>query len=362
MKHINSLIAPLILLFTFVSCGENNKEEKKIVRPVSYQEIGYLGSENTRTFSGTSKTDEVVNLTFRSGGIITAFDIKLGQKVKKGQQLSRLDNVQSRLNYENAISSLNSAASQMNTAKLALDRVRSLYEKGSAALSDYESAKNSFLTAKASHESALRSVAIQQDQVSYGYLHAPADGTIAAVNAEINENVTAGQIIAVLNVSGDMEISLGLPESIINNVNQGMPVALSFSSLSGQEFKGRVSEVAPSVDGNTSTYPVRIIIIDPTDDIKSGMAANVTFNFGNGAADKKVLVAPAKSVGEDDKGNFVFVIESDDGKTGTAKKQTVTIGNLTSEGFEIIDGLNVGQKIATAGLQTLLNGQKIRLQ
>ena len=57
------------------------------------------------------------------------------------------------------------AESQMNTAKLSLNRIRKLYEKGSASLSDYEDAKNSYRTAVASFESAKRSVAIQQDQI-----------------------------------------------------------------------------------------------------------------------------------------------------------------------------------------------------
>jgi len=362
MKRLRIISKVFLISLLAISCGGNDKIEKKIVRPVSYQEVGYLGGEKVRTFSGTSKTDEVVNLTFRNGGVITIFEMKLGQSVLKGQLLAKLDNVQSRLNYENAVSSLNSAASQMNTAKLGLDRVRSLYEKGSSSLSDFESAKNSFLTAKASYESAQRTVSIQKEQILYGYMYAPADGTIASINAEINENVSAGQNIAVLNVSGDMEIVLGLPESVINKVKTNMDVSVTFSSLSDKSFNGKVSEVAPSVDSNSSTYPVRVIITDPSDEIKSGMATNVTFDFGNGERSTNVLTVPAKSVGEDAEGNFVFLIESTDGKIGIAKRQPVTIGGLTSEGFEIRNGLEAGQKIATAGLQTLLNGQEVRLQ
>ena len=84
MKYIYKL--PLIILasIVFVSCGSEKKEEKEVIRPVRYQEVGYLGGEKMRTFSGTSKTGKVVNLSFRNGGIVTTFDIKLGQKVKKG--------------------------------------------------------------------------------------------------------------------------------------------------------------------------------------------------------------------------------------------------------------------------------------
>lgn len=361
MKYINKLTSLVIILFIFTSCNNDKKEEVKVIRPISYQVVDYLGEERARTFSGTSKTDKVVNLSFRSGGIVTLFNVKIGQIVEEGQLLAKLDNVQSRLNYENSLSSLNSAESERNTAKLNLDRTRSLYEKGSSSLSDYEAAKNAFRTAEASYESAKRTVAIQQDQINYGYLYAPAKGVIASIGTELNENVSAGQTIAVLNVSGNMEISLGLPESVINNVTQGMDVALSFSSLNDEKFKGEVSEVSPSIDPNTSTYPVKIVVLNPTTDIKSGMATNVTFDFGkNNGNDKTVVVVPTKAVGEDGNGNYVFLIVDDNG-LNHVKKHQVEIGELTSEGFEILNGLQKGQKIATAGLQTLLDGQEVKL-
>lgn len=287
--------------------------------------------------------------------------MKLGQVVKRGELLSQLDNVQSRLNYESAVEGLNSAASQMNTAKLNLNRVRLLYEKGSSALSDYEAAKNSYTTAVASYESAKRSVSIQEEQIRYGYLYAPEEGVIAVVNSEMDENVTAGETIGVLNAGSEMEINIGLPESVINGVSQGMEVDVDFTSLDGQKFKGKVTEVSPAVDVNTSTYPIKVTVINPSTDIKSGMAANVTFNFGITEANKKTLVVPAKAVGEDSVGQFVFLVEGNE-EVGTIKKQHVKIGTLTTEGFEILEGLSFGQNIATAGLQTLLDGQEVKLK
>ena len=163
--------------------------------------------------------------------VITKLDIKLGQKVKKGKLLAKLDNKQARLSYENAKSSMNSAKSQMNTAKLNLDRVRSLYEKGSSALSNFESAKNSFATAQQNYQSAERNVKIQKEQINFGYLYAPEDGVIATVTSEIDENVSPGQTVAILNSGTNMQISLGLPESIINRVKQGMSVNVHFTSF-----------------------------------------------------------------------------------------------------------------------------------
>ncbi len=357
---INQVLYTSVLLFMAVACGGKEEKTEKTIRPVQYQEVSYFGSLQERTFSGTARTDKVINLSFRNTGIIVKFDLKLGQQVKKGQLLAQLDNVQARLGYEQSLAGLNSSLSQLNTAKLALDRARSLYEKGSAPLSDFESAKNSFRTAQASYESEKRSVTIQEEKIRYGFLYAPEDGIISTVNAEIDENVTAGQVIAVLNAGNEMKINLGLPESVINNVIAGMPVKVNFSALAGQEFTGSVSEVSPSVDRNTATYPVSIHIDNGNNGVKSGMAANVTFNFGANEDNQSTLVIPASAVGEDGAGRFVFVIKENNA-TATVEKSRIEIGALRNDGFEVKKGLELGQKIATAGLQTLLDGQEVRL-
>ena len=91
------------------------------------------------------------------------------------------------------------------------------------------------------------------------------------------------------------------------------------------------------------------------------MAANVRFELSDGNGGNQALVVPAHAVGEDSEGRFVFLIQGE-GEQAKVKKQRITIGNLSSEGFEIKSGLKAGQKIATAGLQTLLDGQAVKLQ
>jgi RND family efflux transporter MFP subunit len=359
MKHLQKILL-VIAIGMFMSCAEQEKQQAQPKRPVKYEEVGYLGGGKLQTFSGTAQTDKVIKLSFRNSGIITQFDIKLGQKVKKGQLLGKLDNVSSRLAYEQSVTQVNSAESQVNTAKLSLDRVRILYEKGSSSLSDFEAAKNSYKTALESFESSKRGLAIQQEKINYGYLYAPEEGTISTVNVEIDENVSPGQLIATLNSGTDMEITLGIPESVINGVKNGMNVLVDFSSIVNKKFKATVTEVSPAVSSNTATYPVRVTLDEPSDVIKSGMTANVTFNFGNQKTNNKTLVVPSNAVGEDNNGRFVFLIEGEKDNV-RVKKQTINIGALTSEGFEVISGLTAGQKIATAGLQTLLNGQEVRL-
>lgn len=360
MKTLKTIFSLWILCFSMMSCKDKETQQDLLLRPVKYAEVNYQGGDKMRTFSGAAKTEKIINLSFRSSGIITVLDMKLGQVVKKGQLLSRLDNVQARLNYEAAIESKNSAESQMNTTKLNMDRLRKLYEKGSTSLSDYESAKNSYRNAVASFESSKRTVSIQEEQIRFGFLYAPENGVIASVSAEVDENVTSGQIIGVLNAGSAIEISLGLPESVINEVKKGSTVNVSFTAIPRESFNAVITEVAPALDRNTSTYPVTVTIADSDERIKSGMAANVSFEFEQKDRALRELIVPASAVGEDSNGRFVFLIE-DTSEGAKVRKTTIEIGDLTPEGIEVKSGLSPGQKVATAGLQTLLDGQNVKL-
>lgn len=361
MKVLIKSTCMWILFLAVISCGKKEEKPEISLRPVKYAQVDFLGGEKKRTFSGTAKTEKIINLSFRSVGIITVLDMKLGQSVRKGELLARLDNVQARLNYEAAIESQNSAESQMNTSKLNLNRLRKLYEKGSTSLSDYEAAKNSYRNAVASFESSKRTVSIQEEQIRFGYLYAPEDGVIASVMAEVDENVTSGQIIGVLNAGSAIEISLGLPESVINDVKKDMLVKVGFSAIQNDTFNAIITEVAPALDKNTSTYPVTVTVQETDERIKSGMAASVSFEFNQEEQERETLIVPASAVGEDSNGRFVFLIDESNNSV-KVKKQTIKIGDLTPEGFKIESGLSKGQKVATAGLQTLLDGQNVKIK
>ncbi len=363
MKYFHHNLLIVITVLVFNSCKEEEKKKEEVLRPVNYQIVGTSDAQKIRSFSGVAKASDAIGLSFRSSGVITKVNFWKGAKVKKGDIIARLDNVEANLAYQQSVSALNSANSAMKTAKSSLDRVKSLYESGSQSLSDYEQAKNSYQSALDQYDTAKQNRNIQATQLSYGIIKAPKDGVIASTDGAVDERVSAGHQFAILNAGDDMKIEVGLPESLINKVAVGMETGLAFSAINEGNFNGVVIEVSPSIDTNSSTYITSIGIVEPSSDIKPGMAANVTFNFGTSdEVNDDTLVVPIKAIGEDGNGNFVFIIETEDGKTGTAKKQTIEIGELTSDGFKIKNGLNGGEKIATAGLQTLLDGQKVRLQ
>jgi len=358
MKKINLVLT--ITIFLFLNACSEQEVEEQFVRPVRSIVIETGASQATREFSGTAQTDRVIDLSFRSSGIITISNVSLGQQVNKGDLLAELDNVSARLAYEQAISSLNSEKSSFNTQKLALDRVRGLYEKGSASLSDFEAAKNQYQTAQASYRSAQRSVDIQQEQIRYGKIFAPETGVIAAVNNDINENISSGQTVIVLNAGTEMEIEVGLPESVINLVEFSTQASIRFSALPDVMYSGIVKEISPSLNQQTGTYPVLISLDSSDQQVRAGMAATVSLNLNSQGSDK--LFVPAAAVGEDANGNYVFVLQANTNNNATVVKQKITLGQLVGNSFEITEGLQAGERIVTAGVHSVINGQKVLIR
>jgi len=353
-------LALAILVLIMFSCGKEEEKVEEVLRPVQYQVVGTFDAQKIRTFSGVAKPGDEKDLSFRSNGIMTVLNIRVGQQVKRGDLIAQLDNVQANLAYEQSVSGLSSAESTMFTSKTNLERTKLLYEKGSESLSSYENAKNDYQNALSQYESALRNKEIQESQIDYGFIYAPSDGVIASRDTELNENVSAGQVIGVLNAGAQINIEVGIPENVINGISLEMETDISFSAFQ-DTFKGTVIEIAPSLDPNTATYLVKIEILNATSSIRPGMAANVTVNLSAQVTEDNSIVIPVKAVGEDGDGNFVLIIDTIDDETAMIKKQKVEIGELTGNGFKILKGISEGQKIATAGLQTLLNGQKVRL-
>ena len=363
MKFYTIVILTAFAILFFSSCNNQEKPTETPLRLVKYEEVGTSGNNKIRTYSGIAKAGDEIELSFRTSGIITTLNARVGTRVKKGELIAKLDNVQAELAFQQSVSALKSAESSLNTANSSLDRVKSLYEKGSSSLSDYEKAKNSYQTALDQYESAKRNKSIKQSQISYGIIKAPKSGVIAIRNSELNETISSGKVIAVLNAGNQINVMVGIPENVINETQIGMDTKIAFSAIKDQAFQGTIIEVSPIIDSNSATYPIKINITNPTTLVKPGMAANVIFNFSPSTpTTNNSLYVPLKAVGEDSNGNFVFLVESNNDKTGIITKRTIRIGELTSSGFIVKGGLISGDKIATAGLQTLLDGQKVRLQ
>ncbi|MEQ9440694.1 MAG: efflux RND transporter periplasmic adaptor subunit [Cyclobacteriaceae bacterium] len=357
MKYPYLALLSLILLY---GCGNSGEEEKnEWVKPIKYGVVESSGGLTTRTFNGITQSGSETNLSFRTGGLITQLNVAVGQRLKKGQVLAQLDQTDALLALEQAQLDVANARVQLETASSSFERIKQLYQTNNASLSDYEKAKSTLSSAQSSYEISLKRLDKQRSQLSYTTLTAPMSGIVSSVNVETNEVVRPGQSILIMSREDakDIEAQVGVPEKYISQVKQGNPTNIRIPTLSS-ELEGVIAEVGYSSSGGT--YPVSTSLINPADEVRPGMPVEVTFTFGHEDQDPQLIV-PVKAVGEDESGQFVYVLSPINDEIHEAKRTMVEIGSLTSGGFIVRSGLSHDQIVAVAGLRTLYDGMKVAL-
>jgi RND family efflux transporter MFP subunit len=177
---------------------------------------------------------------------------------------------------------------------------------------------------------------------------------------EKNENAAPGQIIAELSSGSELEVSIGVPESYISRIKDGDKVKVSFPAIKGKTFEGSVTEVSYSISSASSTYPVSVTLDKPSKKIRPGMAADVLFQFKAETRAARIVV-PVNTVAEDQTGRFVYTVTENDSGLAEVHRKKVTTGDLTARGLEILEGLEDGELVVTAGISKLTDGMIVRL-
>ncbi|MCH2198455.1 MAG: efflux RND transporter periplasmic adaptor subunit [Flavobacteriales bacterium] len=358
LPHITRVV--LALLCISIACSPDETPQSELpIKPIKYGVVQISGGQVTRTFNGITRSGSETNLSFRTGGLISKMNISVGQRVKKGQLLVQLDQKDVLLALDQAKLDAQNAQVQLETATSSFERTKQLYQGSNASLSDYEKAKSTLSGAQSSYEIALKRLDLQRSQVTYTSLYAPMGGIVSAVNAELNEVVNPGQTIVVMSQEkdGDIEAQVGIPEKYINQIQQGDEVVVNVPSLQ-RTFEGFITEVGYST--SSGTYPVITSMNDLSSEIRPGMPVEISFSFGDEQQVKQITV-PVKAVGEDDLGQFVYVLNKVDSGYYVASKTTIEVSNLTSNGFIVRTGLEEDNIVAVAGLRTLYDGMKVKL-
>ncbi|MEM7575499.1 MAG: efflux RND transporter periplasmic adaptor subunit [Bacteroidota bacterium] len=365
----------LCCICLFWTCGspETTTDTEPLLRPVRYATIASVHSSGSYQLSGVAQADRQSNLSFRVGGTIRSLNAKLGDRVRQGQLIATLDPVdysiqrdQAAASEQGASANLVAAENQLVNARTNYERIEQLYENNSVPISDFEQAKLNLESAQSNYDavqsqlvSATRQLEAARNQVSYTRLTAPFTGIISMVNVEVNELVGTGSPIVQISSFDNLEVSIGVPENMISQIKTGQAVAVSFSVLPEELFSGTVSELS-FISGNATTFPATIRLDEDDERIRPGMAANVSLARA-GELDPDVLVCPVAALGQNNEGNFVFVLAAESDGSYRVEQRTVNTGELIEEGFLLKEGLEEGELVATAGLRSLLDGMSVKL-
>lgn len=361
MKHFVKIFGfALLLSFLVQGCrNSDTSEEKEVLKPVKYEEVESFGGLTKRIFNGTTESSSETNLSFRTGGMVSILKASVGQRITQGQLLAQLDQKDAQLALDQAQIDVNNAKVQLETSNSSFERTKQLYQSNNVSLSDYEKAKSSLSSAQSSYEISLKRYELQKSQLSYTSLFAPMTGIISKVNIQLNEVINAGKTVLIISQeeSADIQAKVGLPEKYISQIKQGDKTIINVPSIEA-EFEGVITEVGYSSD--RGSYPVTVKMISPTDNVRPGMPAEVTFTFGE-TNERSILIAPLKAVASGVDGNYVFRLFPENDKEYTAQKTLVELGEVTKDGYEIKSGLNQGDLVAVAGLNALYDGKKVKL-
>jgi RND family efflux transporter MFP subunit len=360
MKRIDILTVAVLCtaLSGLTSCSREEVPVDDRLRPVRYVLVSDDTLVRGRNFPGVSKSSRVSRLSFKVAGTITNVPVQIGQRLSAGDLIAQLDPASYSLQRQQAQSTLVEAQANERNAIANYDRTKGLYANENASLNDLDQARAQAEAVRAQVASASKALEIARLNESYTRLVADDDCSITSVDAEVNENVSSGQQVIAISCGNEFEVNLDLSESVIGSVNEDTPVSISFGAIANMVFTGRVSEIAVAAAGNQAVFPVVIKVVESHAALRSGLAADVTFQFDTSAQGNGIVV-PVAAIMRSPEGTYVFIAELDKDNEALVTRRSVTLGELSQSGIEILDGLVAGDRVITAGLSGLREGQRV---
>ena len=358
-RSVVALVAGSILLS---GCGDKGGPAEERLRPVRIITVADEGVFRDRSFSGISKSVLESRLSFKVSGTIVDLPVQIGQRLEAGDLIAQLDAASYVLQAQQAQAALVESEANDRRAAANYERTKGLYANDNASLNDLEAARAQAESAKAIVASATKALEIARLNVSYTRLDADTDCSIASLSVEVNENVQSGQQVASVSCGDAYEVVVDLPESLIGSVDERTPVSVRFGAIPNQVFDGEITEVAVASAAGSAAFPVVIRILGTDPSLRSGLAADVTFQFEPSDNGVTSFVLPVTAVVNDPSGTFVFIAEpgSEDAQA-VVRRRDVTLGELSQTGIEVVEGLNTGDRVVTAGISVIRDGQRVLL-
>nr|WP_294934078.1 efflux RND transporter periplasmic adaptor subunit [uncultured Flavobacterium sp.] len=292
---------------------------------------------------GNVVTRENILIQPEFSGTLTALNVKVGQRVSKGQVLGRVDDA-------GMGQQLAQVQTQYELAKTTYERQKRLWEQKIGSEIQYLQAQTQMI-------SLQKQVNQMRAQLAKTVIKAPFTGVIDEVFVERGQVVAPSQqgLMRIVNLS-NMYVTASVPESNIGKVKVGTEVEVFIASIN-KTIKGKVRQAANYINPNNRSFDIEVAVSNADNLLRPNQVAKlkiVDYTKAN------TMVVPANIVQEDAKGNkYVYLVANSDGKTGIAKKAIVKIGQTANNQTEILDGLTSKDIVVTEGANTVSEGMKL---
>ena len=342
MKYTKLSIITFAAAMLMTACGQKEtktattgQEAPKAAPVVSVVTAQAEDVDITNTFTSNIEPFATNNIVSQTAGRIVSINAEVGQKVSKGQILAKMDDVnlaKTRMQYINDSTELH--------------RLTELYNIGAVSQADYDMVKLSLNVTKKTYENLAENT----------YLRSPINGVVTARNYDKGDMYSMAMPIFVVEQIQPVKMLVNVSESLFTQVSKGMEFDITVDAYPGEIFKGKVNLLYPTVNAATHTFPVEVICENKDQRLRPGMFARVTANFGTNHHVVIPDVAVVKQQGSGE--HFVYVLKPDN----TVKYTLVELGKRMGNRYEIISGINEGDRIVTEGQIRLKDGVNVTVK
>ena len=351
MSKIQTLVASMMVVcsITLWGCSKDTTEPESVpLVMVSQPNTTHL---EQKSYAGEVQARQQTALSFRVGGQVTERLVDVGDQVKVGQVLARLDVQDAQLELNAAKAQLESAQAAEKNAQDELKRFKQLLPSNAVSRSQYDSVENQYKAALSSLKQAQANYNVTQNQTSYNQLIANKSGVITERNIEIGQVISAGQPAFQLAISGDREVVIGVPEQAIAQIKVGQDAIVTLWSKPDERFAAYVREISPAAD-QSRTFSVKVALREGQNTIQLGQSARVFFS----STESNVLSVPLASVSAAGKNAYVWVVNADN----SIRKVPVNVGEYGRDSVTIRSGLQPKDYVVVGGVHLLREKQKIQ--
>lgn len=340
-------------LLTLAACGEKQDEAAQVVRPVLFVTAQAEPSQQIG-FAGSVEPQYSTDLAFRVLGRLIQRNVDIGDIVEKGQIVAMIDPAQLDLNLQAAKADMASAEAQYVNAQATEDRQSRLLATRSISQAIYDNAKQARDTTAAGLEKAKAALRKAEDERGFAQLQPDFSGVVSAVNAEVGQVVSAGQSVVTVARPDVREAVVDVPDSIAEEINTGDEFMIFLQADPTVQAQGHVREIAPQADSATRLRRVKITLDEAPEAFRLGTTITALRSNGN---HQEQISLPLSALLEQDGKTYVWIA---DAQSQTVRRQPVEVVRRTDQNF-IVEGLEDGQLIVSAGVNSLQDGQKVKL-
>jgi RND family efflux transporter MFP subunit len=379
-KRYSLLLVALLLIILLVILYLKGVLKPAVgVQVVSVQRIYPAQTFTLLNASGYVVAQRKAAVASKITGRLVSLGVEEGNRVKKGEVIARLENDDVKAALERAMADVKVAGfnieqsqAELDDALLDYNRKRELVGKEIIPLSQFDAAEARYKKAKAAvsaQRAALQAseAALKEAEVSLEYtvIRAPFDAVVLTKNADIGDIVTpigaaadAKSAVVTIADMDSLKVEVDVSESNIEQVKVGQPCEIQLDAFPDDRFRGVVHMIVPTADRSKASILVKAAFLDKDPRILPEMSAKVAFLSRQITAQEKnpFEALPSNAVANRDGETVVFVV-----RDNRAQKTPVRLGKHLDTMVEVLEGVEVGDQVATAPLDKIKNGVKVRV-